>query len=114
MSLRSWLAEVIKPAEVKDKVADLVHERWTGSRLVLLLAFAGLLIYITKGMLTEHNIDRLFWALAIYMICNTVSKVAVIIGNAWLKVWQTRAFMKDGKLDDNERAILNAETTTKN
>jgi len=94
---------------VKEKGPEVLkteHGRLTSTRLWVLLGFVGLLIWFTRGVLTEKNIEMVFRAALWYMAANTASRVAAIVMDGLLKMRQLDAFMKDGKLSAREVSIL--------
>ena len=83
MSLRQWLSDIIAPAEsaVKDGVATIEHASWTSSRLWVIAAFIGLLVWINHGLVDE-TIRYAFWCIIAYIASNTVTRTAQILANS--------------------------------
>ncbi len=103
MSLRTAIAELFKHAEENLEVS---HGKLSSTRLWVLVGFAALLLWVTKGVLTEANLKMVFWVAITYTACNTVTKAVTIFVNARTKAILAAAFMKDGALDANETSVL--------
>lgn len=104
MSLTKAVAELF----ASDKKDEVGHSSWTGSRLWMLVAFVALVLIVTKGVLTEHNMSLLFWSFAIYTIANTVTRAAQIVMNGIIVRERQALAWKDGKLSAEEERSLGA------
>jgi len=104
MSLTKAVAELFS----SDKKEEVGHASWTGSRLWMLVAFVALVLIVTKGVLTEHNMKLLFWAFAVYTVTNTVTRTAQIIMNGIIVRERQALAWKDGALSAEEERSLGA------
>lgn len=87
----AWIKNI--PAQVKalfikeePKLTDLVeHSTLASSRLWVTIGFALGLIWLTHGLLTETNIDKIYHLALAYLAANTLTRVVQTAGNVWLK-----------------------------
>ncbi len=110
MSLRTAIAELFKKA---DENLEVSHGKLSSTRLWVLVGFAALLLWVTKGVLTEANLKMVFWVAITYIVCNTLTRAMTLFVNAKTKRIFAESFMKDGKLDANETSVLvSVDSTT--
>ncbi len=93
--------------ENKEKL-EVEHGKFNSTRLILVIGFACFVLsaWVFKGLVTDANIQRVWWLVIVYIIGNSVTKSVAMIVNGWIKNTQAKAFSKDGKLDDNEKDVL--------
>lgn len=98
----------------KEQATDLLeHPGLTGSRFLVIAGFAGLLLWVTKGVLTEANIRMLFWGVLVYVGCNTITRSIQLICNTTLRKTTLRLAYADGTLDPAEVGIVTAQADEK-
>lgn len=90
---------------------DVKHGKFTDASLWVLVAFAGGLIWLAHGVVTEANVQRLFWAALVFMAVDGAKSVTAMIVNGMTRRALAKQFMRDGKLDGNEASAL-SETTS--
>jgi hypothetical protein len=90
----------------KKEAEELKHRSMTGSRFILLLAFGGLIIWATKGILNTETMSLLFWAFITYTICNTATRIAQYGANAFIRGKAMDLAWKDGKISKEEQSIV--------
>ncbi len=103
----------IKGAFVKaePKASDLIeHGVLDNPTLWIVLGFSGLIVWLSKGILTESNYDRLYHLALVYIIGHVVIKVTAMIINGLLKGRMIDRSFKDGKLDSEETRAINSIT----
>lgn len=61
-----------KSAEQKAASTISPENGWGSRKFILVIAFAGLLVYLTKGLLTPELYDALKYVVVAYLLCNTV------------------------------------------
>lgn len=85
MSIISKLGDAftaITKTDIKDKVEQIEHDSFTGSRFVaLILAMLGLYWVCRTGVASEL-ISYGFWLVIAYMVCNTITRSVQMIVNA--------------------------------
>jgi hypothetical protein len=74
----------------KKDFADIPNSKTTSTRLIALVAFVGMILWFTKGVLTSELYHLIFWAFAVYTVCNTVTKGIQMIGVTMVKVAQLK------------------------
>ena len=69
--------------KVESDIPQLSHESWSGSRLAILLAIAGLAVAAHLGheLLSEHNMTCLTVVATAYIIGNTITKAMTVYWN---------------------------------
>ncbi len=107
-SLFSGIADKLKPQVDDAKVELLKHDSWNSVRTILVVAFLAYLLYLNHLLLTPDNLNLAAKLVALLIVCNTVTKVATLAGNAWIQATKVREFSKDNALDVNEAAALAA------
>jgi len=96
-------------SKAKDSVdaADIKERNWSSLRWLGLLAFVGLIVYnASSHLLTEGALTLVFKAFTVWVACNTVTRVASTVSNAWVRIKLGTAFDADGKLTKEERDVL--------
>lgn len=84
MSIKSALSALFND-EKKKAESFIEHPTLTSSRLWFALGFVALLIWFTKGVLTEQNMMLCFWVFVIYTVANTATRIAQIFVNGSLQ-----------------------------
>lgn len=105
-SLFSGLAAKFAPAVDDAKVELLKHDSWNSVRTIAVVAFVAYLLYLNHLLLTPDNLALTAKLIALLIVCNTVTKVATLAGNAWIQVTKVREFSKDNTLSAEEAASL--------
>jgi hypothetical protein len=87
MSFSSAVSELFKKEQaVAESAADhLAHPTLTSTRLWVTVGFGAALVWLTKGVLTETNIICLSAVACVYLITNTMSRVAQIKANGAIR-----------------------------
>lgn len=117
MSFKADLGAFINPpaasgddAPATDKRNELKHQIFTNGRTIILAGFVALLVWnATKQVLSGEHLKEIADLVKIYLIIEGIVHLVTIIGNMVIKVMEMKAFMLDGKLDDNETSILRGE-----
>lgn len=99
-------AYAVLTEKTEAELLDVKHGKLTSTRLWALVAFVGLIVWLTRGVLTESNIRMLFYAVCVYITGDTITRSITIYVNGRTKRVLADAFMKDGKLDANETSVL--------
>jgi len=103
----------IKGIFVKDaaKATDPIeHGVLDNPTLWVVLGFAGLLVWLGHGILTEANFDRLYHLAVIYIVGHIVLKLAQMIINGLIKMKLIDKSFDDKELDPEETQAINAIT----
>ncbi len=108
-SLFSGLAAKFQPAVDDAKVELLKHDSWNSVRTILVIAFVAYLLYLNHLLLTPDNLVLTAKLIALLIVCNTITKVATLAGNAWIQVTKVREFSKDNDLSEREAAALGGD-----
>jgi len=112
MSLRSALADIIKPAApVEDAATDprnqLKQGIFSNVKIIVLVAFVALLAYnATNKIFTAENMKDISEVVKLLIIVEGVVHLAIVLGNMYIKALEVKAFMADGVLTETERAAL--------
>ncbi len=77
-------------SSTKGDFAKIDHGKATSTRLIALVAFVGMILWFTKGVLTSELYHLIFWAFAVYTVCNTVTKGIQMICTTVVKAGQLR------------------------
>ncbi len=109
--LFSGLAAKFAPAVDDAKVELLKHDSWNSVRTISVVAFVAYLLYLNHLLLTPDNLALTAKLLALLIVCNTVTKVAMLAGNAWIQVTKVREFSKDNDLSEREASALDTGKT---
>ncbi len=80
-------------SSTKKDFATIDHGKATSTRLIALVAFVGMVLWFTKGVLTSELYHLIFWAFAVYTVCNSVTKGIQMICVAIVK----KAQLQHGK-----------------
>lgn len=108
--LKGTAAAVDAPAT--DARNLLTKDVFANGRSIFIAAFVGLLIWNATSKLLDPAalavISNLVW---LYILVEGAIHLVTVAGNMVIKVMELKAFMSDGKLDDNETKVL---TTTAN
>ncbi len=105
----TWLKSLF--VKEKAKATDLIeHGVLDNPTLWIVLGFASLAVWLSKGILTEPNYDRLYHLALVYIIGHVVIKVVAMVINGLLKGRIIDRSFKDGKLDAEETQAINAIT----
>lgn len=98
-----------------DDANEVKHDKFTSMRFMAMIAFVGLIVWTTKGLLTDANLHLIFYAFAVYVAGDTATRMMQILVNGRIKLAEVKAFTSDGTLDANETKVLSAtaEVTTK-
>jgi hypothetical protein len=91
-----------------DGTNTLEHRSFTGSRFILLIGFGCLILWATKGVLTQDTMHLLFWGLVTYTAANTLTRLLQFYANMRIRMRAMELAWKDGKLDNNEAGVVNA------
>ncbi len=120
MSFRSFLGDLIKgpatpPATTDDgPITDpqnMVKQGiFSNLKLIVLVAFVALLAWnATNKLFTGENMADVKEILKLFIIVEGVIHFAVVVGNVFVKIYEVKAFMADGKIDDNETKVLGTQ-----
>jgi hypothetical protein len=97
---------------------DVKHGKFTDVSLWVLAALVGGMIWLAHGVVTDANLQRLFWASLVYMTLDTAKVITAMIVNGMTRrrssatrVALAKEFMRDEKLDGNEANALSATTS---
>ena len=90
---------------------EIKHGVFGDLTLWMVLIAVGGLLYVTRGVLTESNIQMLIGLIKLAMILFTIITVVRLLVNGFLKGMQTKYAYKDGKLDANETKLLTTEVS---
>jgi len=107
------IALKIKGLFVKEepKLTDLVeHGVLDNPTLWIVLGFAGLVVWLSHGLLTESNEDRLYHLAMVYVVGHVVTRIVQMVINGLLKKCLIEQSFKDGKLDPEETQAIGAIT----
>lgn len=106
MSFKSLISSVLADDKPVDPVSPVGHAGLTSTRLWVLVALAALVLWVTKGVLTEENLKLLFWASLAYIGANTITRTVQIYVNGKIQIEKVRLAWADGKLDPDEVKAL--------
>lgn len=105
MTIKSALAELTAPAA---NTAETVEKSFlASSRFLILIAF-GVAIYFLKGVLTTELFLILGGLTALYIICNTVTRIYEIKAETTLRSERQRLAWTDGVLTAEEVEVVKA------
>lgn len=93
-----------KPTETMDDPG------FTSSRLLIMLAFVGLILYSTKGVLTEANVRLISQVVMVVIVCKTLSRLGCYAANAFIKGRAIRLAWADKKVTPEEAAVVAGAT----
>jgi hypothetical protein len=95
--------------KIKELGSSLTHDGLTSTRLWVTAGFIIALIW-ARTLLSEKNVELIFWLAVVYIVCNSLTKAITLVGNAAIKVQMIKAATLDGKLDQDEiKAIEQAK-----
>ncbi len=103
--LFSWLANKAKPV-AQQGISEITHNSFWSIRTILVVAFIAYLLYLNHLLLTPDNVALVAKLIAVFLLCNTLTKLGTIAANGWIKVAAIKEFSKDNHLDANEADII--------
>jgi hypothetical protein len=106
MALRDALTALLSGNKEQDPKALLEHSGLTGSRFIIVAAFACYVIWATKGVMTMDTMHLLFWGVVLYVAGNTITRTTQFICNAKIKCTAMNLAWKDGSLTDAEAGVV--------
>ncbi len=110
-SLFSKLADVAKP-QIKSASDSITHQSWNSMRTVVVLAFVGYLLYISKLLLTHDNLILVAYMIGLLVVTNTLTNISTTWAKAWVKKTEVVHFSKDGVISDTEKDLLSDKTVS--
>jgi hypothetical protein len=94
----------------EQPTTTLDHPSFTSSRLLLVLAFVAVILYSTRGVLTEANIRIISQVVMVLIIGNSLTRIACYAANAFIKGRAMRLAWNDGTLTAEEAAVVAGAT----
>lgn len=95
----------------EQPTTTLDHPSFTSSRLLVVLAFVAIILYSTKGVLTEANIRIISQVVMVLVICNSLTRLGYYGANAFIKGRAMRLAWSDGTLTDAEAGVISGAGT---
>lgn len=77
--------------KAKTEAVTIEHAKWTSTRLIALVLFVGMLLWFTKGVLTSDLFHLTFKAIAVYTVCNTLTRITATVCGAWIRCAQLKS-----------------------
>ncbi len=110
-SLFSKLADAAKPA-AKSAADSITHQSWNSMRTIVVLAFIGYLLYISKLLLTHENLVLVAQMIGLLVIANTLTNISTTLAKAWVTKAEVVQFSKDGAISAPEKELLSDKTVS--
>jgi hypothetical protein len=95
----------------EQTTATLDHPSFTSSRLLVVLAFVAIILYSTKGVLTEANIRIISQVVMVLVVCNSLTRLGYYSANAFIKGRAMRLAWQDKTLTEAEAGVIAGAVT---